>query len=107
MKVLPLTGEAAFRNHRRGARRSETPHFTAFVLLAIDGKWRFSVVASKARIGGAVERNRAKRRLRAAFATVAAELKSAQVVVLYAKKSALTADFAEIVRDLKESLERN
>ena len=104
MKVLRFSGEAAFREHRRTARRSEEAAFTAFVLPSVDGKWCFAVVASKARIGGAVERNRAKRRLRAAFATACEDVKNPLAVILYSKKAALTADFAELVKTLIAAL---
>ena len=104
MKILRLSGEAAFRQHRRSARRFEEAGFTALVALSADEKWRFAVVASKARVGGAVERNRAKRRLRAAFSGV--EKKGAPLtVVLYSKKSALTAEFKRLVETLTKILD--
>lgn len=108
--------------HRRSSQRTEGRFFTAFVLPAADGHWRFSAVASK-RVGGAVQRNRAKRRLRAAFAQARANLAAEKLlndkisasqplpgmplgVVLYAKLSTLKADFQELVANLQTILRR-
>jgi ribonuclease P protein component len=113
-KITPFSGEAAFSAHRRRAKKFETKFFSALVAPAEDSVARFSVVASKARIGGAVERNRAKRRLRAAFDKVINELNkdrkkipaaSASIgVILYAKAPVLEAEFTLLIESLREGL---
>lgn len=99
-RLLRFSGEAAFRHHRRSAQRFEETGFTAFVTLPVDNAWRFAVVASKSRIGSAVERNRAKRRLRAAFNEARKTGSPPVAVVLYAKKAVLAADMPKLVSTL-------
>lgn len=99
-RLLRFTGEAIFRNHRRSAQRFEEPAFTAFVATPKDNAWRFAAVASKARIGGAVERNRAKRRLRAAFVAAQKTGKQPLAVILYAKEPSLWAEMEKLVESL-------
>ncbi len=99
-RLLRFTGEAIFRNHRRSAQRFEESAFTAFVNVPEDNAWRFAAVASKVRIGGAVERNRAKRRLRAAFVAAQKMTKHPLAVILYAKEPALTADIEKLTATL-------
>ena len=59
------------------------------------------------KIGGAVERNRTKRRLRAAVAGLFPEIASQGFAyVMIARKSALMADFDEIIRDLRYGVKK-
>lgn len=80
----------------------EGRYFTLFAAPE-EKQWKFGAVAAKRTIGGAVERNRAKRRLRAAYAELLPVLPPSGIL-LYAKKSVLSGDFGEIVQTLKESL---
>ncbi|UCG50684.1 MAG: ribonuclease P protein component [Candidatus Latescibacterota bacterium] len=64
----------------------------------------FGVVASK-RVGGAVNRNRAKRLLREAIRGTAHRFKSGDLwVVLVAKRSILDATFDDLTKDLRDAL---
>jgi ribonuclease P protein component len=101
LKILPFKTEAEFFAFRQKARRVEGPHF-ALMAAGFEG-WRLRVVAAKRVIGGAVERNRAKRRLRAAFRKVAEHFTGVGAV-LYAKRRVLKSPFVEIVTELKEGL---
>jgi len=56
-------------------------------------------------LGGAVERNRIKRRLREAVRLHRSELSSAVDVVVHPKKSALKVDFAVLEREIQRALE--
>jgi|GEM_PF-1801676 ribonuclease P protein component len=105
MKVTAsrFQGEAAFVQHRRSAKRIEKAAFTAFVLPSTDTRWYFAAVASR-RLGGAVQRNRAKRRLRAAFAKAVAEISAPHRVILYAKNPVLRTKFSDLVEHIGESI---
>ena len=103
MKARKFQGEAAFIQHRRSAKRVEKSAFTAFVLPSADSSWYFAAVASK-RMGGAVERNCARRRLRAAFAKAVADIPAPHRVLIYAKQPVLRAEFAVLVANIKESI---
>lgn len=56
------------------------------------------------RIGGAVARNRARRRLREAYRR-AARHSGAVNVVIVARAGALTCGFAELTRDIEQAIE--
>jgi ribonuclease P protein component len=94
----------------RGGARSAAP---AFVL---EGKRRSSAIPHETprfgftvskQVGGAVERNRIKRRLKAAARDVLLEhARRDYDYVLIARRPALDADFAALVSDLAKSLKR-
>ena len=67
---------------------------------AQDGRFRLGFTASR-KVGGAVERNRAKRRLRAAAQAVLPEQALPRTdYVLIARPATLTRPFADLVKDL-------
>lgn len=90
---------AAPRDVRAVLREGRVAHGGAMVLRALprgdDGPVRLAVVASR-KLGGAVDRNRARRRLREALRHTA--LPAGVDLVVVAKSPALTAPFDELVR---------
>ncbi|GAA0582625.1 ribonuclease P protein component [Rhizomicrobium electricum] len=69
-----------------------------------DGRFRLGFTASR-KVGGAVERNRAKRRLRAvAAAILPAEARERTDYVLIARPATLTRPFPELMKDLAQTL---
>ena len=81
-------------------RRWHGRYMVFFLRSAPDASLRLGVVASK-KVGNAVERARAKRRLREAFRRHRAGFTTAaEDVVLVAKRSILTAPWAELVAEL-------
>ncbi|WP_457598564.1 ribonuclease P protein component [Hydrogenimonas sp.] len=81
-------------------------HDPAFVLFALPGRERRRVgfVASK-KIGNAVKRARAKRRLRALFLKMAPMLKTGEYV-LVAKPPVLDAPFCELEKAFRRAVKR-
>ncbi len=66
------------------------------------GPPRVGVVAGAKKVGGAVQRNRAKRRLREALASV--PLRDGHDYVVVASPSVLTAPFGEVKRWLRRAV---
>lgn len=66
------------------------------------GPPRVGVVAGKKKIGGAVQRNRAKRRLREAL--VGVPLREGHDYVVIASSTVLTASFGEVVQWLRTAV---
>jgi ribonuclease P protein component len=110
--IVTLKKRPEFLAARKGARWA-TPHFVVEALKRDSSSQqpdlrgpRFGFTVSK-QVGGAVERNRIKRRLRAAVA----QLQAAHAVpmfdyVLIARRPALDAPFAALLSDLATALER-
>ncbi len=69
------------------------------------GSSRMTVIASKS-IGGAVQRNRSKRRLRGALQEVADRISPGNDLVFVVRKPLLDAPFLQIVAAVREVLSR-
>ena len=95
LRTAKLFEEAYDQNRRRHGR-----HMVLFLRSGPDASLRLGVVASK-KVGNAVERARAKRRLREAFRRNRARFTGgADDVVLVARRSLLAAPWSEVVADL-------
>lgn len=79
------------------ANRMNTEHFTLLMAPAPDGKNRVLVVAGR-KIGSAVERNRARRRLRELGRRLIECLEGEWWIGLIARPSAVMAGWADMVR---------
>jgi ribonuclease P protein component len=92
------------RVYKRG-KRFFAAHMTVFYLRRDqEERARFGFTVGKF-LGGAVERNRIKRRLREAVRLHASQLNAPVDVILNPKKSALTADFAQLENDITRAFE--
>lgn len=95
-----LLKHADFDRVYKSGRRHFGNHMTVFFLGRSDEKPpRIGFTVGRA-MGGAVERNRIKRRLREAVRLHGRELQAAADVVINPKKSVLQADFAELEREI-------
>lgn len=96
---VSLRGRDGFRKVYHSGRRHQTPGLTVISCRTEDpGPPQVGIVASR-RVGGAVQRNRAKRRLREAMRHVA--LRPGTAYVVQAKRSVLGAPFSQLVAWLR------
>jgi ribonuclease P protein component len=96
------------RDFRRVRRTGKSYAHPLAVLIASPNEQttsRFGVIASRA-VGGAVARNRAKRRLRASLARYFPEITPGWDVVLIARAPLLNADWEELQRAVETLLRR-
>lgn len=89
-----------------GGRKFHTDSFLVFVLRQESaGPARVGVTASR-KLGGAVQRNRVKRLVREAFRRHKLLFPSGIDVVFIAKKSAVDADYPQVVREIEKLCRR-
>ncbi len=101
-RVPTIRESATFAQVFRQAKAWHTPAFVCFYLSSTD--CRVGFVASK-KVGKAVERNRAKRRLRALFYSHYPEAPEG-LFVLVAKRAVLTTDFDQLSEQFKKALKQ-
>jgi ribonuclease P protein component len=100
-----LLRHADFERVYAEGRRHFAAHMTVFYLPRTDGgAMRVGFTVSKA-LGGAVARNRMKRRLREAVRLHWPEMSVAMDVVINPKKSLLAAEFAQIENEISRAFE--
>lgn len=92
---LRLRKRAEFDRVYQGGERHSSANLTAIFLAATGRGSRVGFTAGKA-LGGAVERNRIRRRLREAVRRHLRELKTPAEVVFHPRKSALRAEFSQL-----------
>jgi ribonuclease P protein component len=98
---------ADFRKVYDHGTRVSGPLFAAFCLARPSGggRARLGLTVPRA-IGGSVDRNRIKRRLREAFRKQRAELDPRWDIVLNPRRTALSAPFADLERALRKVIEK-
>ena len=100
-----LLRHADFQRVYHDGRRHFAAHMTVFYLFRPDGAARVGFTVSRA-LGGAVERNRMKRRLREAVRNHLAALAVPVDVVINPKKSLLTAEFPALLSEVAGAFEK-
>lgn len=107
-KVFPRSGRllrhADFERVYKSGKRHFALHMTVFYLAQETQGFRVGFTVSRA-LGGAVVRNRIRRRLREAVRLARKSMDPAADVVINPKKSLLTADFTEIQQEVKKAFE--
>lgn len=100
-----LTSSTDFKRVRRTGRSYAHP-FLVLVAAPNDlGITRFGFTAGRA-VGGAVQRNRAKRRMRATFQQQFSKIKQGWDIILIARPAILKAPWQQLVRSLGQLLKR-
>ncbi len=85
--------------------KGQPAHGNRVVVFLAPGPGRIAVVASR-RVGGAVERNRARRILREAWAQVSPQVSDGFDVVLVAREAVRGAKTQDLVADMTQVLRR-
>ncbi|HJR19799.1 MAG TPA: ribonuclease P protein component [Actinomycetota bacterium] len=99
-----LTSSADFRRIYAEGKRASSDALAAHVLATAEERPARVGVTAVRGLGGAVERNLAKRRLREAVRAVRGEIREGADVVVVATPSALTTSFQEMVDSLRRVL---
>jgi len=98
-----LLRHSDFERVYKGGRRHFASRLTVFYLARQDGGgFRVGFTVGKA-LGGAVERNRMKRRLREAVRLHLPQVQAPVDIVVNPKKSVLTADFTELENEISRA----
>jgi ribonuclease P protein component len=103
-RAARLVKHADFERVYEEGQRHFARHMTVFFLRRQSGSARIGLTVGRV-LGGAVQRNRIKRRLREAVRLQLCRLGAAADVVINPKKSVLQADFGELNRELGRALE--
>lgn len=102
---MRLLRHADFERVYQKGRRHFSPHMTVFYLGRESGKGvRVGFTVSRA-LGGAVERNRMKRRLRELVRLRPSVISAAVDVVINPKRSLLNADFDGLLKEINRAFE--
>jgi len=103
-RAARLLKHADFDRVYKKGRRQFSPHMTVFYLRQAEGGPRIGFTVGRV-LGGAVERNRIKRRLREAVRRQRALLAGPVDVVINPKKSVLTAEFSGLLEEVGRTFE--
>jgi ribonuclease P protein component len=103
-RSLHLLRHADFERVYKQGRRHFAAHLTVFYLRRAGGGPRIGFTVPQA-LGGAVERNRMRRRLREAVRQSEPRTLAAVDVVMNPKKSLLRADFGELEKEIGRAFE--
>lgn len=101
-RTARLLKHSDFERVYKQGRRHFSAHMTVFYLPKMEGSARIGFTVGRL-LGGAVQRNRIKRRLREAVRLRRSALKDAVDVVINPKKSALTVEFPVLVEEVSRA----
>lgn len=104
MKTASLTSNQEFKDIYRKADSKVTKYFVVYYRRAVTDKSRVGFTVSK-KIGNAVVRNRARRRLKECFRLHEDTLKGCYDLVIVARARSSEGDFHQMCRLLKRTLE--
>jgi len=105
MRVQRLTLRADFERVRSQGQAHGTPLFVAIALRRADGPARIGIAAGR-RVGSAVQRNRAKRLLRAGVRPVYPLIAPGWDILLLARSPILKVKSTEVSASLQQALRR-
>ncbi len=103
-RAARLLKHADFDRVYKQGRRHFSSHMTVFYLRRVEGGARVGFTVGRL-LGGAVQRNRIKRRLREAVRLQRSLLKGSLDVVINPKKSALTVEFTVLLEEVSRAFD--
>ena len=103
-RAARLLKHADFERVYKQGRRHFSSHMTVFYLRQAEGSARVGFTVGRV-LGGAVERNRIKRRLREAVRLRRSTLKAPVDVVINPKKSVLAVEFPVVVEEVSRAFD--
>lgn len=101
-KFVSLSQNAQFRRLYRRGKNAVRPSLVFYALPNRNLGFRLGITAGK-KVGGAVQRNRAKRRLRALVRTNFPKLKSNTDLVIVARTRTVTAAYKKLEKDFVDA----
>ena len=104
-KPLTLTLNKEFRHAYYQGKSCATPCFILYMVRGRPGVRRYGITTSK-KLGGAVQRNRARRVIRAAVWSLGDELPAGRDFVFVARERILTAKSTEVAAMLRRALKK-
>jgi ribonuclease P protein component len=103
-RAARLLKHADFERVYKQGKRHFSSHMTVFYLRQTEGRARVGFTVGRV-LGGAVQRNRIKRRLREAVRLRRAALKAPVDVVINPKKSVLAVEFRVVVEEVRQAFD--
>lgn len=101
--IISLKRNSDFQRLYRRGKSAVRPTMVVYSGRGIKGQIRLGITASK-KIGGAVVRNRAKRRIRELFRSFQDELLTGKDICIVARSSLASADAARVRKDFEAAL---
>lgn len=102
-RTVSLTENYLFRRMYRIGKCSVTPYVAVYVKKNHLGKNRLGITATK-KIGGAVQRNRARRVIKEAYRLLESRLQGNRDIVIVARQKAVFSKMQEVRRSLEKVL---
>ncbi|MFV0399498.1 MAG: ribonuclease P protein component [Oscillospiraceae bacterium] len=102
-RTVSLTENYLFRRMYRVGKCTVTPHVAVYVKKNRLGKNRLGITATK-KIGGAVQRNRARRVIREAYRLIEPKMQGNRDIVIVARQKAVFSKMQEVRRSLEKVL---